>query len=356
MANSFGKRPAKILVVDDDMFNRDLLRAYLENAGYQVIEAINGEAGWEAVQQEQPDLALIDIQMPLLDGIALCARIKNDRRFQFLPVVIVTAIDAEEERLRAVQAGADDFIGKPFNSLILLTRVRSLLRLKWVHDELERRNQLLRQVLNRYVDREIASAILSDPEQHLKLGGVSRQVVVLFADLRGFTRFTEQHDAVFVVETLNLVFNELTEVVFRHGGTFDKYLGDAIMAFYGAPLPGEDDVQRALRTCLEMRESFDRLRREVYPERLRSLGLGIGIHAGEAIVGNVGSERLMDYTVIGDVVNVARRLQEIARPGEILISGEVVRLVPSVRARFLAEQPLPGRVEPIALYEFEGID
>jgi adenylate cyclase len=208
-------------------------------------------------------------------------------------------------------------------------------------------------VLNRYVAEEVTEAILIDPEKHLRLGGETRDVTVLFADIRGFTRFTEQHTAAQTVETLNHIFAELTRVIFKQHGTFDKYMGDAIMAFYGAPFPGPDDPLRAVQTALEMRSVFEGLRAQ--SDELRDLGLGIGLHSGEATVGNVGSETVMDYTVIGDTVNVAQRLQEGARSGEILISAATyARVGEHVVAKLLETRPIRGRTESVTVYALQG--
>jgi class 3 adenylate cyclase len=347
--------PPRIVVADDDWLNRDLIETYLTNAGCQVSAYPDGMGALDAVTESLPDLALLDIRMPGMDGLSVCRQIKDNPLTQFIPVIIVTALDAQSEELNAIESGADDFITKPFNPVILLTRVRSLLRLKQLHDELENRNELLRHILNRYVDREVAEIILTDPDRHLKLGGESRDVTVLFADLRGFTRFSATHPAPKVVEVLNLVFNELVEVVFNYHGTFDKFLGDAIMAFFGAPIAGEDDAYHALTAALDMRACFYRLRSETQDTILDPLGLGVGLHSGEVIVGNIGSERVMDYTVIGDTVNVARRLQESARPGEILISGETYRRVPQARVNHLGSQAFPGRREPVHIYALQGL-
>jgi class 3 adenylate cyclase len=229
------------------------------------------------------------------------------------------------------------------------------LRIKHLHDALENRNALLRQVLNRYVDDQIADVILTDPERHLKLGGQARPVTVLFADIRGFTEFTERHTAEQVVEALNRIFSALTRLVAQNQGTFDKYLGDEIMAFYGAPFSAPDDAARAVRTAVGMREVFDNLVAES-GDRLAGLGLGIGIHTGEATVGNVGSERVMDYTVIGDTVNVAHRLQETAHSGEILISAATHEQVRDlVEARMVDTRKLSGRSASVVVYAVQGL-
>jgi len=343
--------PPRILIADDDFYTRDILRTYLENAGCEVVDFDNGgDARLAVLDGYEPDLALLDIQMPQLDGLTLCRWMKGEERTRLIPVIIVTAFDAEDEKLNSIEAGADDFVGKPFDATVLLTRVRSLLRLKRLHDDLESSNALLNQVLNRYITPEIAGVILADPEKHMKLGGQTRTVTILFADLRGFTRFTENQPADKVVEALNLLFTRLSEPIYENGGTLDKYLGDAVQSFWGAPLQREDDAHWALRAALGMQEAFKAVQDDPSHAILKPLGLGIGIHSGEAIVGNIGSERVMDYTVIGDTANIARRLQEMARPGDILISQSTLRQVPAARVRPLTVQALPGRLEPVAIY------
>lgn len=346
-------RPPRILIADDDWLNRDLLQTYLATSGCEVVTASDGEAALARARQTPPDLALIDVQMPRMDGLELCRRLKEAPETRFVPVIIVTALDSEEEKLKAIEAGADDFVSKPYNSVVLLTRVRSLLRLKKLHDDLEARNRLLRQVLDRYVAEDVADTILTDPERYLKLGGEIRPVTVLFADIRGFTAYTERHSAPEVIHTLNRVFEALSHVVFEYRGTFDKYLGDGLMAFYGAPVAAEDDARRAVETAVAMQRTFARLQAERSAD-LGDLGLGIGLHSGEAVVGNIGSEKVMDYTVVGDVVNVAKRLQERAQGGQILLSEATYRLAPDPRARRLEAVQLPGRQEPIVAYVIEA--
>ncbi|MFQ5407296.1 MAG: response regulator, partial [Anaerolineales bacterium] len=345
----------RILVIDDDWLNRDLLQAYITSAGYECEKASSGADGLELARARPPDLVLCDVQMRGMNGYEVCERLKADPATQFVPVVMVTALDAEEEKLHAIEVGADDFVTKPYNPVLLLKRVESLLRIKLLHDQVEARNRLLRQVLTRYMSAEVTETILTDPERYLKLGGETRPVAVLFADIRGFTRYTELQTAERVVETLNEIFSELTRVVFDYGGTFDKYLGDEIMAFWGAPLAGPDDVRNAVRATVAMRDTFaDMCARR--GDMLADLGLGIGLHCGDATVGNVGSEKVMDYTVIGDTVNVASRLQEAAGPGQILISVQSYRQVADeVEAVELDALHLAGRTDPVAVYEVRGL-
>jgi class 3 adenylate cyclase len=346
----------KILVVDDDINNLKLLTLYLELADYQVTTALSGKKALQKVKEELPDLILLDVMMPGLDGYQVCAKLKGDEATQFIPIVMITALQETGDRIRGIEVGADDFLSKPFDEHELMARVKSLLRIKGLHDELERKNELLFKITNRYVTEEISSLILEAPDKYLKLGGESRVVTVLFADIRGFTEFAGTHNAKRVVEVLNRLFSELTRVIFQYKGTFDKYIGDAVMAFYGAPVSYEDDVIRALQTALEMQQVFGQMKEEWESEELTSLALGIGLNTGEAVVGNIGSEKVMDYTVIGDAANVAKRLQEIAAPGQILISKSTYL---QVKDQAIAEEIHPtrlkGKLEPIAVYELKGL-
>lgn len=343
-----------VLVADDNVLNRELMEVYFMQGGAKVRKAANGLLALEMATQDPPDLILMDGQMPQMDGFEACKYIKAHPATQFVPLIMVTALDTDEDKLKAIEAGADDFITKPFSSVILLTRARALLKIKHLHDLLQGRNQLLRQVLNRYVASDVADIILTDPEKHLKLGGISQPITVLFTDIRGFTRFTEKHNAHQVVEALNRIFSVITPLIFKHKGTFDKYMGDAILAFYGAPLALSDAPQRAAQTALEMQAVFAELRGEPGSE-LHDLGLGIGLHSGEATVGNIGSEKMMDYTVIGDTVNVAARLQAIAQGGEILISEQTRQLLgEGAAADNLGPRAIYGRKEPVTVYRLTG--
>ena len=355
MLNIITPAAHKILVVDDDWLNRELLETYLTQAGYQVMSANDGAKALQMAVVSPPDLVLCDVQMPRMSGYQVCQAFKTNPATQFLPVVMVTALDSDDEKLRAVEAGADDFVTKPFNSILLLTRVRSLLRIKLLNDQVQERNRVLRQVLNRYLVEGVVDTILTNPEHYLKLGGQTLPITTLFADIRGFTAFTEKRTAQEVVETLNHIFPELTRIIFAHRGTFDKYLGDAVMAFWGAPLSKPDDTFEAVKAAVEMRRTFYDVCRS-RADDLGGLGMGIGLNSGDATVGNIGSEKVMDYTVIGDTVNVSKRLQEEAASGEILITAATYEQVKSqVQAKKQRMITLQGRQEPVLVYAVQAV-
>lgn len=344
-----------ILVVDDDWMNREVIEAHLQMKHYRVSSTHSGASALKLAEADPPDLIMLDVMLPDMSGYEVCARFKSNDQTRFVPVVFVTALESDEDRLKAIEAGADDFVTKPFNSLLMLTRVKSLLRIKALSDELQERTELLQKVLNRYVDRDITEVILIDPDRYLKLGGATRRVTIFFADISGFTTFAEKYSAQEVVEVLNRIFSELTALVFQHHGTFDKYIGDEIMAFFGAPVATGDDTLNAVTLAWHMQQKFQEIRQQM-GEKMAGMSLGMGLHTGEVVVGNVGSEQAMNYTVIGDAVNTAHRLQEIAKNGQILLSEETYKeVMDRVEVVRLDAKKLQGKQEPIIIYELKGL-
>ncbi|MDY6863558.1 MAG: adenylate/guanylate cyclase domain-containing protein [Thermodesulfobacteriota bacterium] len=351
---------SRILVVDDNIQNVELLDAYLGVAGYEVIKAYNGEEALEMVKKENPHLILLDIMMPKLNGYEVCRILKDDEKTRFTPIVMITALTELEDKIKGLEIGADDFLTKPFNKVELLTRVKSLLRLKYLRDELDRRKEeekeRMKEIFKTYMSDEIADLVLSDPERFLRLGGEKRVVTVMFADLRGFTQLAERYPAEKVVNMLNQYFQEMTRVIFKYNGTFDKFMGDAIMAYFGAPVSHQDDVLMSLTAVIEMQRSFDSLSEIWKRDESIDLGLGLGLSTGEVIFGNVGSEKVMNYTIIGDTVNIAQRLEEKALRGQILISDYTYQRVKDrVLVEKLPPKSLKGKKAPLMSYVLKGI-
>lgn len=342
--------PLKILVVDDSEQNIELLEAMLAPQGYAITTARDGEQALKLVTETLPDLVLLDVMMPKLDGFEVTRQVRENPITTGIPILMLTALRELSDKVRGLELGADDFLSKPFNRVELVARVRSLLRIKQLRDELQAKNKLLHSAFTRYVAAEVAESILGNPEQNLKLGGQVSRLSILFADIRGFTTFSERHAAAEVLGVLNGVWERLVPLIFRDHGTFDKYLGDAVMAIYGAPLPLGDEELRAVRTAWAMKQEFEALKTEM--PALREMGLGIGIFTGDAIVGNVGTEQMMDYTAIGNTPNMARRLQENATGGQILICEQTYRAVKkSVQVRPVAAISAKGRSEPLNAFE-----
>lgn len=349
------KDRSRILVVDDNLHNTRIIETLLSKQGHEIIVAHSGQEALAHVAQAPPDLVVLDVIMPDMDGFAVTRVLRSSEATQNIPILMVTALNDLKEKVKGFEAGADDFLSKPFNGIELLARVKSLLRIKRLHDELMEKNALLEQVLMRYVSEDIAREILNNPTQNLRLGGQSCEVSVLFADIRGFTHFSERRRPSQVIQMLIRIFSQLTPVVFDHHGTLDKYLGDAIMAFYGAPVPMLNSPEQAVRTAWAMQQKFDQLRQSNLVTD--GLGLGVGICTGEAVVGNVGSERIMDYTVIGNTPNTAKRLQECAQPSQILIDEKTYQAVRgTVDARKIEPLNLKGCSHPVQVYEVLAVE
>ena len=286
-----------------------------------------------AVAEHRPDLVCLDVMMPGLDGIEVCQRLRRQPDLAGLPILLLTALNRPEDKARGLEAGANDFLSKPFDQIELAARLRSMLRTKALQDRLA-------DLLGRYVSENVAAEVLRDPFA-VSLGGDRRYVSTLFADVRGYTALAAEHPPEATLELLNRYLTVVNDAVEVHGGTVADLLGDGVFAFFGAPVMHSDDAQRAVQAALAVQAAVMRLEIPSMPGiRLQA---GIGVTSGEVIAGNVGSERRMHYAVVGDSVNVAARLQVAAGPGQILID----RADPGRRARARRDpgprQPAPRR-------------
>jgi adenylate cyclase len=339
------ERPAHILVVDDIAKNAKLLADLLAAKGYRTSTAASGEAALAALDAPEglaPDLVLLDVMMPGLSGYDVCRRIRADARHAMLPVVLVTALDAATERVQGLDAGADDFVSKPVQQAELLARVRSLLRIKSLYDEVQRQkaeladwNHTLEQRvadaaaqleqvgrLKRFFSPALAEAILAggaaDPLQSHR-----REITVVFLDLRGFTAFTETADPEEVMGVLREYHAAMGRLIQAHEGTLERFAGDGMMIFFNDPQPIPDPAPRAARMALAMQQAMGALCAG-WQRRGYELKMGIGIAQGFATIGGIGFEGRIDYGAIGNVTNLAARLCGEAAGGEILASQRVV--------------------------------
>ena len=344
-----------VLIVDDNVQNVALLDATLVAAGYDTLQAFSGKEALEAVKEHSARLILFDAMMARVDGYEVCRILKEQPLTRFTPIIMFTETEFVDDRIKAIESGADDFLTKPVNNLELLTRVKSLLRMRHLRDEFDRRQEeekkRMKEIFKAYLSDEIANLVLSDPDRFLRLGGEKRIVTVLFADLRGFTIFAGRYPAETVVNVLNQFFRKMTRIIFDYRGTFDKFIGDSIMAYFGAPMSHGDDVLRSVQAAIAMQDNIKVLQQQWKEEGLPTLGLGVGVSTGEVIFGNVGSKHLMNYTIIGDTVNVAQRLEETAANGQILISDATYQVVKDqVRVANLPSLILRGKDKPLVPY------
>jgi adenylate cyclase len=335
-----GSQP-RILIVDDEPANRALLRKLLGHHGYEVFEADNGAAALVAVETHDPDLVCLDVMMPEIDGVEVCQRLRGQPRHAGLPILLLTALDRPEDRARGLEAGANDFLSKPFDEIELSARIRSLLRTKALQDRLG-------DLLGRYVSESIAAEALRDP-YGVSLGGDRRHATTLFADVRGYTALVAEQPPEQTLDLLNRYLTVVSDAVEDEGGTVADLLGDGIFAFFGAPVMHADDPARAVRAALTMQAAVARLEIPSMPGvRLQT---GIGITTGEVIAGNIGSERRMHYAVVGEPVNVAARLQAAAGPGQILIDQATHQVVGDiVSVQDLGSLRLAGKGDWVQAY------
>ena len=314
----------KILVVDDQEYDALVLSNYLQGEGYQVEITHNGEQALRVLHGAHPHIILSDVMMPGMDGFELCRRIKHYKDTLLIPVVLITGLDSREDRIKGIQSGADEFLSKPIHREELLARVRSLLRYQEARRQLElTHRRQLENTFKRYVAPSLVDEILQHPEQAetaLEDRKNRQNAVVMFVDLRGFTTMSESLKPMQVVCLLNQFFSMLTEVAYAYQGTIFNMAGDCLLIGFGVPFVQDDAVQRAFRAALEMQHEFVRLTQDWRSVYSGEVGLGIGINKGEMIVGNVGAANYMSYTVIGDTVNVASRLMNLAEAGEIVFS------------------------------------
>jgi class 3 adenylate cyclase len=366
--------PAIILVVDDLPQNVRLLEAVLAPRGYTVVRATSGHEALQRVASEAIDLVLLDIVMPEMDGYEVCRTLRADPATRFLPIVMITA-SGEQEKVVAIESGADDFIAKPFDHAELLARVGSLLRIKRYHDTIERQavelaawnRQLEQRVqeqvdalermgrLRRFLSPQLAELVMSSGDESF-LKSHRREITVVFCDLRGFTAFAETVEPEDLMLVLDQYHAALGDLVHRFEGTLERFTGDGLMVIFNDPLPCPDGPLRAVRMAVAMRGRVTQLVEE-WSRQGHELDFGVGIAQGHATLGQIGFEGRSDYTAIGSVTNLAARLCGAAAPRQILISQRVYTAAEDiVVADSVGELALRGFSRPARAYNVVGLD
>lgn len=356
----------KIVVVDDTPANIRLLEAVLAPRNYTVLPAASGRDALELISRERPDLILLDILMPEMDGYEVCRRLRDDPATRALPVVMITA-SGDQEKLRALEAGADDFIPKPFNQAELLARVRSLLRVKQYYDVIQAQTDELAELnrtledrvqqqlselermgrLRRFLSPQIADVVVSSGDETI-LRSHRRQVAVIFCDLRGFTGFSEDPEEVMAV--LGEYHEAMGALISAAEATVGFFEGAGLMVFFNDPLPCPEPAAQAVRLAVSMRDRMEEMLR-AWGKRGHDLGFGVGIDFGYATLGQIGFEGRRDYGVIGNVVNLASRLCDEAASGQILLSQRVYAAVEQgLEVEPAGEFTLKGILKPVTAY------
>ena len=352
----------RVLVVDDTPANVKLLVDVLTAKGYAVSSAVNGEEALAKVAADSPDLVLLDIMMPGLSGYDVCRRIRADPATALLPVVLCTSLDPQQERVNGIEAGADDFLSKPINRPELLARVKSLLRVKSLQDEVKQWNEKLEgrvreqlaQLerlgrLKSFFSPQLADAIIAGGGEDL-LKTHRREITVVFIDLRGFTAFTDRAEPEEVMELLRDYHAAMGRIVLAHGGTLERFAGDSVMVFFNDPVPMERPAEAAVKMALAMQQAFPPLG-EAWNKRGYELALGCGIAQGYATLGAIGFEGRWDYAAIGNVTNLAARLCAEAAGGQTLVDRKTMARVEAlIEANPVGPLTLKGLAQPVPAF------
>jgi adenylate cyclase len=341
-------KPARILIVDDNETNRDILRTRLGPHGYELLEAADGEETLALAREKLPDLILLDVMMPKIDGIEVCRRLKSDADLPFIAVILVTARADTRDVVAGLEAGADEYLTKPVDQAALVARVKSMLRMKELTDQVRAQaadladwnrtleDRVARQLaqiermdrLKRFLPPQVADLILTSGDDRL-LDSHRRDVTVVFCDLRGFTAFSETAEPEEVMNALREYHDRVGAIIHKFQGTIEHFAGDGIMVMFNDPLPCPDPCIQAVRMAAEMRSVVGELTAK-WRKHGFDLGFGIGIAHGYATLGRIGFEGRFDYAAIGAVPNLASRLCDEAQDGQILIDGKVSAAVEGV--------------------------
>jgi adenylate cyclase len=365
--------PPRILVVDDNETNRDIIVTRLERHGYETFQAADGEEALAAVKQHCPDLVLLDVMMPQLDGIETCRRLKCDATFSFLPIILVTAKMDSKDIVAGLDAGADEYLTKPVDQAALVARVRSVLRAKALHDQVQAQaaelatwnrtleHRVAEQVaeierigrLKRFLSPQIAQLVSSGDERVLE--SHRREVTVVFCDLRDFTAFAETAEPEEVIAVLRDYHGALGALIDKFEGTVERFAGDGIMVLFNDPLPCEAPWTRAVQMAVAMRDEVAKLAAS-WRTHGHDLGFGIGIAHGFATLGCIGFEGRFQYSATGTVANLASRLCDQARNGQILIDAKVhAEVEPLVELESVGELELKGFRRPVKAFNVRGL-
>ncbi len=352
----------RLLVVDDNEMNRDMLSRRLKGKGYIVEVAEDGQQALDMLGRDSFDLILLDVMMPGISGIDVLRAVRQTQSRADLPIIMATAKDQSDDIVEALKLGANDYVTKPIDFPVCLARVQSQLALKRAQDQvkrlnagLARRNDLIKATFGRYLSDEIVDQILEAPGG-ARLGGDKRTVTILMSDLRGFSALSERLPPEQVVRIINNYLAIMIEVIKKHKGTIDEFIGDAILAIFGAPVGREDDAKRATACAVEMQLAMHAVNEYNRKNDLPEIEMGIALHTGEVIVGNIGSEQRAKYGVVGTAVNLTSRIETYTIGGQILISdptykaagaGIIVGGQMAVKAK--------GLKEPMIAHDLRGV-
>ena len=335
--------PGRLLVVDDNKVNRLLLGRGLEQQGHRVAFAENGRQALEMLHQNEFDLMLLDIQMPEIDGYQVLEKVASDLDLRDIPVIVTSALEELDSVVRCIEMGAEDYLIKPVNPVLLRARIGAGLEKKRLRDQ---QHDLIR----RFATAEVAQDL---EESGFTLGGHFVEATVMFSDIRGFTSLVEQQSPADTIELLNTYYTLMFEAISEQGGVVNQMVGDGLMAIFGAPLPLPNHSEQAVRAALEMIEMIDLFNLDQAASHRPSIRIGIGIATGRVIAGYTGTQRRATYTCVGDTVNLAARLEAYTKVAkQPILIDETTRqsLSDTINVEGLGPAEIKGKNQAMTIY------
>ena len=335
--------PGRLLVVDDNKVNRLLLGRGLEQQGHKVEFAENGRQALDKVRSQPFDMLLLDIQMPEMDGYQVLEQITDDINLRDIPVIMTTAMEELDSVVKCIELGAEDYLTKPVNPVLLRARVNASLEKKRLRDQ-------QRELVKKFATAEVAEDL---NESGFSLGGKFIDATVMFSDIRGFTTITESQSPADTIELLNTYYTLMFEAISEHSGVVNQMVGDGLMAVFGAPLPVVNKEEQAVRAALEMIEMVDLFNLDRSAQGKAQVRIGIGIASGAVIAGYTGTIRRATYTCVGDTVNLAARLESYTKVvGQPILIDAVTRrgLSSAIQVEDQGKAHINGKVQEVKIF------
>jgi len=335
--------PGRLLVVDDNKVNRLLLGRSLEQQGHQVAFAENGRRALEMLHESKFDLMLLDIQMPEMNGYQVLERIREDLDLRDMPTIVTSSLEELDSVVRCVEMGAEDYLTKPVNPVLLRARIGASLEKKRLRDQ-------QRELISRFATAEVAHDLEASG---FALGGRYVEATAMFSDIRDFTTLAESQSPTDTIELLNTYYTLMFEAISGQGGVVNQMVGDGLMAIFGAPLPQPNHAEQAVRAALEMIELIDLFNLDRAAADRPTIRIGIGIASGQVIVGYTGTQRRATYTCVGGTVNLAARLETYTKvAGRPILIDEGTRqaLSEAIQVEDLGPAQIKGKTQEVTVY------
>ncbi len=333
----------KILIVDDEPFNVDYLEQELEELEYDTISAVNGQDALDKVKSELPDLVLLDIMMPIMDGFTVLGHIKADPMLRDIPVIVISAMSDMKSIVRGIELGAEDYLPKPFEPVLLQARISSSLEKKRLRDE-------QRRLIRTFADKEVANQLM---REGFTLGGKHTVITSMFCDIRNFTTITEANDPADVIDMINQYYRIVIDTVQAYGGNANQMQGDGLMSFFGAPVHYPDHAQRAVNSVLEIRRKLAIFNQERAQTGGQPIEVGFGIATGRVVAGYAGTETRATYICVGDIVNLSARLEshtKVVKKPVLIDEATRNELDETIRVELLGGEIFKGKTIAVQVY------